>query len=97
MRYGTIPVVRKTGGLADTVAHFDPATGQGTGSVFEHADVQGLVWGLTTALGWYEDQGIWQQITSNALRADFSWTRQSGEYETLYRRLLDTRSGVSST
>jgi len=97
MRYGTIPVVRKTGGLADTVAHFDPATGQGTGSVFEHADVQGLVWGLTTALGWYENQDIWQQITSNALRTDFSWTRQSGEYETLYRRLLDTRSGVSST
>ena len=89
MRYGTIPVVRKTGGLADTVSHFDPATGQGTGSVFEHADVQGLVWGLETALGWYEDAELWRQLVDNALRADFSWDRQSREYETLYRRLIE--------
>lgn len=86
MRYGTIPVVRKTGGLADTVSHFDSATGKGTGCVFEHADAQGLIWGLTTALGWYEDEGVWRRVVANALQVDFSWTRQSAEYEALYRR-----------
>jgi len=91
MRYGTIPVVRKTGGLADTVTHFDSSTGQGTGSVFEHADPQGLLWGLETALGWYEDPEVWRQLVDNALRADFSWDRQSREYEVLYRRLVDAR------
>ncbi len=88
MRYGTIPVVRKTGGLSDTVSHFDSATGKGTGSVFEHADAQGLIWGLTTALGWYEDEDVWRRIVENALRVDFSWTRQSGDYEALYRRVI---------
>jgi starch synthase len=91
MRYGTIPVVRKTGGLADTVAHFDPSTGKGTGSVFEHADAQAVAWGLATALGWYVDADAWRRITDNALRVDFSWARQSGEYEALYRRLIDAR------
>ncbi len=87
MRYGTVPVVRKTGGLADTVTHYDPATGKGTGSVFEHADVTGLVWGLSTALDWFEDERAWQRLVDNALGADFSWERQSAEYEALYRRL----------
>ena len=91
MRYGTVPVVRKTGGLADTVSHYDPATGDGTGSVFEHADVTGLVWGLTTALGWYDDKRAWRRLVANALAADFSWERQSGEYEALYRELLAAR------
>jgi starch synthase len=91
MRYGTIPVVRNTGGLADTVAHFDPSTGAGTGSVFEHADARGLVWGLTTALGWHADPDAWRRLTDNAIRVDFSWARQSGEYEALYHRLIDAR------
>src|SRR5690606_10987147 len=88
MRYGTVPAVRKTGGLADTVTHFDPGTGAGTGSVFEHADVQGLLWGVTTALDWYASPDAWAQVRRNAERQDFSWSRQASPYETLYRRLV---------
>jgi starch synthase len=87
MRYGTVPVVRHTGGLADTVEHFDPATGQGTGSVFRDADVGGLSWGLGTALDWFADKRAWGQVMRNAMRRDFSWDRQGPRYEELFRRL----------
>ncbi|MBN1239877.1 MAG: glycosyltransferase, partial [Gammaproteobacteria bacterium] len=88
LRYGTVPVVRATGGLADTIRHFDPATGQGNGSVFDHADVDGLIWGLTTALLWYADAHAWRRLVDNGMRADFSWARQAEPYEALYRELL---------
>jgi len=89
MRYGTVPVVRLTGGLADTVQHFDPATGQGTGSVFRDADVGGLAWGLGTALDWFDDPMAWERLTGNAMRQDFSWDHQAPQYEQLYARLVD--------
>jgi starch synthase len=88
LRYGTIPVVRATGGLADTITHFDAATGTGNGSVFRDADPQGVLWGVRTALGWYADRAIWSQLMRNAMAADFSWPRQVPHYEALYRSLL---------
>lgn len=88
LRYGTIPVVRSTGGLADTIQHFDPATGQGNGSVFRDADVGGLSWGLRTALGWFDDRAAWSRLVANAMAADFSWHHQAPHYERLYRTLL---------
>jgi starch synthase len=88
LRYGTIPVVRATGGLVDTVQHYDPATGRGTGSVFRDADPQGLLWGVRTALGWFADRAAWARLMANAMSADFSWQRQAPHYEELYRSLL---------
>jgi starch synthase len=88
MRYGTVPIVRATGGLADSVHPFDAARGTGDGSVFEHADSEGLIWGVTTALGWYDDPSLWPRVIDNAMRADFSWAHQAPEYEALYERLL---------
>src|SRR5690606_16754201 len=87
LRYGTVPVVRATGGLADSVQHFDPQSGAGTGSVFRDADVGGLSWGLRTALAWHRDPPAWQRLIENGMACDFSWDRQVGEYEQLYRRL----------
>ena len=88
LRYGSIPVVRATGGLADTIQHFDAATGLGNGSVFRDADPQGVSWGVRTALGWYADQDVWSQLVRNAMAADFSWPLQVPHYEELYRSLL---------
>jgi len=88
LRYGSIPVVRATGGLADTIQHFDAATGVGNGSVFNDADPQGVSWGLRTALGWYADEDAWSQLVRNAMAADFSWPQQIPHYEELYRSLL---------
>jgi starch synthase len=88
LRYGTIPVVRATGGLVDTVQHYDPVTGRGTGSVFRDADPQGLLWGVRTALGWFADRAAWARVVANAMSADFSWQKQAPHYEELYRSLL---------
>jgi len=88
LRYGTIPVVRATGGLADTIQHFDPATGLGNGSVFLDADPQGVLWGVRTALGWFADSDVWSHLIQNAMAADFSWPLQVPLYEKLYRSLV---------
>jgi starch synthase len=87
MRYGTAPVVRATGGLADTVRHFDPATGVGTGFVFEHFTTDGLRWALGEALRAYDDPKAWRRLQLNGMATDFSWGAQALEYDELYRRV----------
>jgi starch synthase len=91
LRYGTIPIVRKTGGLADSVEHFDPNTGSGTGCVFNDYDAPAVRWAIETAFGWYANPVSWRQLMRNAMRKDFSWSRQIGEYDSLYRSLLGRR------
>ena len=88
LRYGTVPLVRRTGGLADSVQHYDPDSGEGTGVVFNDFDAGGLEWALDTALEWYEWPELWNQIVANGMRQDFSWQRAAGEYERLYASLL---------
>jgi starch synthase len=86
--YGTIPIVRRTGGLADSVRHFDPVTGEGTGVVFNDYDAAGLDWALETAMGWHAQKPLWQRLIANAMAQDFSWERRVGEYVALYERML---------
>jgi starch synthase len=88
LRYGTIPIVRRTGGLADSVVHFDPATGVGTGIVFNDFDATAMAWALDTAMGWYAQPALWERIVQNAMRCDFSWETQCNEYLKLFAELL---------
>ena len=85
LRYGTIPIVRKTGGLADSVKHFDPSSGRGTGCVFNDYDAPAVRWGVSTALDWFADQTIWRRLMQNAMAEDFSWRSQTLKYERVYR------------
>ena len=87
LRYGTVPVVRKTGGLADTVQLFDPAKGEGTGFVFEHFTSAGLRWALNLALDVWRDKEAWRRLMLNGMAQDFSWEVQGARYLELYRRL----------
>jgi starch synthase len=87
MRYGTVPVVRATGGLADTVLPFDPATGAGTGFVFEHYTPDGLRWALRLALQVHRDPAAWRRLQVNGMGMDFSWPTQARRYQDLYRRV----------
>jgi starch synthase len=87
LRYGTIPIVRHTGGLADSVQHFDPGSGTGTGCVFNDYDVPAVSWAVRTALDWYGNAALWQQLTQNAMAKDFSWRTQISQYDVLYRGL----------
>lgn len=88
LKYGTVPIVRRTGGLADSVQHFDPATAKGTGIVFNDYDGAAVTWALNTALDWYGDQDLWLRIVRNCMAQDFSWKKQGALYIDLYRSLL---------
>jgi starch synthase len=87
LKYGTIPLVRRTGGLADSVQMWDAQTRTGTGVVFNDFDVNAVRWAIHTALDLYKDRDAWRQMMANAMAQDFSWERQVREYERLYRRL----------
>jgi starch synthase len=84
LKYGTVPIVRRTGGLADSVRHFDPAAGKGTGVVFNDFDPGGVRWALATALEWYGWPSVWRKLMLNGMREDFSWDTQGAQYEQLY-------------
>jgi starch synthase len=91
LKYGTIPVVRATGGLADSVEQIDPVAGTGTGILFRDYDVQGLTWAMETALKLWRDQKLWRKIMLNGMAQDFSWDRQGEEYVALFRTLAGHR------
>jgi starch synthase len=88
LRYGTVPIVRRTGGLADSVENYDPDTGLGTGVVFNDYDSEALEWGINTALDLYAEPEQWRRIVRNGMQRDFSWQRQGGLYVDLYKRLI---------
>lgn len=88
MRYGTIPVVRYTGGLKDSVTEFNPAKGTGNGFGFESYNADYLLKALNKALDCYTDDKLWRKIVKNAMKTDFSWERSAKEYEELYRRII---------
>jgi len=88
MRYGTIPVVRKTGGLADTVRHFGPDAPDGNGFLFEDFVASGLMWALNQALSYYHTPH-WVEIVRNAMEGDYSWDKSAKAYVELYRRMAE--------
>ena len=87
LRYGTIPVVRQTGGLKDTVQQYNKYTQEGNGFVFENYNAHEMMYALKRALSFYGSYEIWHKIQFNAVQADYSWKRSAKEYEALYERL----------
>jgi starch synthase len=87
LRYGTVPIVRKTGGLADSVRLFDERTGEGTGVVFEHYDARALARALNYAVGLYRNRPAWERLMRNGMAEDFSWERQARKYVEVYAHL----------
>jgi len=88
LRYGTVPVVRETGGLADSVERYDPASGRGTGILFREYRAEALVEALHTALDLYAAPEHWARMARNGMAQDFSWERQGAQYVALYERLI---------
>jgi starch synthase len=90
-RYGTIPVVRRTGGLADTVIDATAATladGSATGICFEHADAAAVGWALGRAMELWQQPAAWASLQQNGMRRDFSWAATADRYVDLYRRMI---------
>ncbi|MBI4467535.1 MAG: glycogen synthase GlgA [Acidobacteria bacterium] len=89
LRYGTVPVVRATGGLDDTIEPFDPSTGQGTGFKFTPYSGTALLDCLRQALDLYHGHPrAWQRLMRNGMHKDFSWNHSAAEYEQLYERVV---------
>lgn len=88
MRYGAVPVVRKTGGLADAVREFDPARGTGNGFLFKDYSASSLVEAATRAVGVYRNPRAWARVRSNGMNEDFSWSRSVRSYRSLYDSLV---------
>jgi starch synthase len=86
LRYGTVPIVRSTGGLVDTVEPWNAAAGSGTGFRFDTADGTGLLWALDQALAAYGDPEGWKRLQRNGMARDFSWEHQAREYLRVYER-----------
>ncbi len=90
LKYGTVPVVRETGGLADSVDQINPGTGTGTGILFRDYNAEGLNWALNRALDFHANGALWQAVIQNGMRQDFSWERQGARYVQLFRELSQT-------
>lgn len=91
LKYGTVPVVRATGGLDDTVEPFDPSTGQGTGFKFQEYSAAALVEAVREAVQTYGRRDQWQRLMRNGMAKDFSWNASARQYLQLYENLLSRR------
>lgn len=94
LRYGTPPIVHKTGGLADTVVHASKETladGTANGFVFEHPTVEGLQWAIGEALKCRAEQKCWRQVIANGMNQDVSWTHSAEAYVALYQKARQDR------
>ena len=91
MRYGVIPIVRQTGGLADSVIDWNPGTGKGTGFVFEHFDSLSLALTIARACEDYKNKPLWRKLQKQAMLQDFSWTKSAKEYSKIFTKALAYR------
>jgi starch synthase len=86
LRYGTVPVVRATGGLYDTVHNFDPATGAGSGFTFEPYSAFAMLQTLQSALRTYQNRPVWRRLQVAGMGQDFSWAGSARKYAAAYER-----------
>jgi len=88
LRYGTIPIVRSTGGLKDSVREFDPERLEGNGFLFHEYETVSLLAALDRAISFYQRQPFWSRLKDNAFHCDFSWENLLPNYHELYRKIL---------
>jgi starch synthase len=98
LRYGTLPIVRATGGLVDTVQNYDEATAGGTGFMFTDLNPESLAntvgWAVST---WFDRPKHIEAMKQRAMAQDFSWDRAAVEYRDLYLRAYEKRRGHGFT
>ena len=91
LRYGTIPVVRETGGLRDSI--IDLGGENGNGYTFKTYNAHDMLGAIDRAAGLYYNRELWPKAVQIALACDFSWDRSAGEYVDLYREVLGQQAG----
>lgn len=89
MRYGTIPIVRETGGLKDSVNPYNEYTGEGNGFTFANYNAHELLFTIQRAVRFfYDDKVAWKGLAENARKSDFSWAKSAKKYGELYQSLM---------
>jgi len=96
LKYGTVPVVRATGGLDDTIEPWDAKAGKGTGFKFTEYTGDALLATIRAALAAYKDQAGWQTLMRNGMNKDFSWTASAKEYVKTYDRVRQLRAATAA-
>jgi starch synthase len=92
MRYGTVPIVRATGGLDDTVENWDPATRKGTGFKFTEYTGEALLASVRAALQAFKDRDGWQVLMRNGMSKDYSWKASAREYVRVFDKVKQLRA-----
>ncbi len=87
LKYGTLPIVRKTGGLRDTIIPYDKFTKTGNGFGFEQFDSSDLLHAIEEAIAAYKDKPSWKMLVKRAMQEDFSWEQSAKQYIELYQKL----------
>jgi starch synthase len=93
LRYGTVPVVRATGGLVDTVADYDPVSDTGTGFSFRHYSPDDLATALQRAIWTYTDKPRWTELARRGMAQDWSWEKSAMKYIQLYETIRQRKTG----
>jgi starch synthase len=93
LKYGTVPIVRATGGLDDTIESWEARTGKGTGFKFTEYSGESLLLTVKEALRAFRDSSAWQNLMRNGMAKDFSWTNSAREYVRVYERARQSRAG----
>lgn len=88
LKYGTVPIVRRTGGLADTVQNYDSSAKTGTGFVFDEYDGDAMISAIKRAIAVFPKKRLWNQIIKAGMESDFSWSVAATKYESLYREVV---------
>ncbi len=89
LRYGTVPIVRETGGLNDTITPYNEFTAEGTGFTFANYNAHEMLDAIKRAISVFENKEVWSSIVKNGMEQDFSWSKSAREYLELYQRLLE--------
>jgi starch synthase len=97
LRYGTIPIVRATGGLADTILDYNRSPKKGNGFAFDEYSADALLQTVKRAVGTFADKARWAALVSRALQSDFSWTSSARKYVELYRQALTMTCAAAKT
>jgi starch synthase len=92
LKYGTVPIVRATGGLDDTIEEWDSRAGKGTGFKFAEYSGEELLLTIKQALQAFKDQNSWQTLMRNGMSKDFSWSVSAKEYVRVYERARQLRA-----
>jgi starch synthase len=93
LRYGSVPVVRATGGLADTISDFNADPSGGNGFVFEEYSAKGLLDGVRRGVEAFGKADVWESLVKRGMACDFSWERSAGEYLKIYQAAIAAKSG----